>query len=261
MKPRMENPVKTGRMNIRRYHAIACFSVIGIWALAAPAGARADIIGPVLGYQSFSDSPFSTMNFSSFQLVKMSDLPVGFVGPSLVPGVQLYSGGDGQIYGPSSITDSVDGQGGNGNSLFSASGSPGFTFTFDASVLGSLPTAAGIVWTDGILNIHFSAIDANGNTIGSITDNTGCDYTCGDGATGYESGKNYRFFGVTDALGIKSISISNDSGGIEVDHLQFGVLAPTAAVPEPDSLLTLSAALCLLCLKFRRRAARATCGR
>ena len=53
-----------------------------------------------------------------------------------------------------------------------------------------------------------------------------------------------RFFGVFNATGIGSISISNTSGGIEVDHLQYG--AATAAppsVPEPATLLLLGTGL------------------
>jgi hypothetical protein len=51
-----------------------------------------------------------------------------------------------------------------------------------------------------------------------------------------------RFFGVFNATGIGSISISNTSGGIEVDHLQYGVAA-SASVPEPSTLLLLGSGL------------------
>ncbi len=207
--------------------------VVGVLGLVGAVGAHADgVIGPVFG-----PSPFDALTFSSFQLIRMTDLPVGFVGPTLVPGVGL-TGAAPQILPPGSLIDSADG-GNAGQSLFSGCGACGFTFTFDAAVLGSLPTAAGIVWTDGDFDIHFSAIDANGNSIGAIDDNSGCDFdSCGDGKP-----SNYRFYGATDALGIKSITISNDAGGIEVDHLQFGVLAPTSSVPEPGSFFLLGSAL------------------
>jgi len=68
---------------------------------------------------------------------------------------------------------------------------------------GALPTAAGIEWTDGLLKIHFSAIEANGNSIGRIDDGSGCDFSCGDGDPSH-----VRFFGATDPIGIKSITIS-----------------------------------------------------
>lgn len=52
-----------------------------------------------------------------------------------------------------------------------------------------------------------------------------------------------RFFGVTHAGGIESIKISNTSGGIEVDHLQFGPItavgtATPTATPTPTSTPT-----------------------
>jgi hypothetical protein len=42
-----------------------------------------------------------------------------------------------------------------------------------------------------------------------------------------------RFLGVTDAGGIKAIRISNSSGGIELDHIQYGTMM--APVPEPTT--------------------------
>ena len=94
--------------------------------------------------------------------------------------------------------------------------------------------------------IHFSAIDANGNSLGRIDDNTCCDFNMGDG-----NPANYRLFYAIDPVGIKSITISNDSGGIEVDHLQYGLLA-SAAVPEPGSLLFVGLALCAIGYRLRR---------
>ena len=218
--------------------------VVGVWGLVGAVGAHADgVIGPVFG-----PSPFDALTFSSFQLVKMTDLSVGPVGATLVPGVGL-TGASPEILAPGPEIDSADG-GNAGQSLFSFCGACGFTFTFDAAVLGSLPTAAGIVWTDGDFVIHFSAIDGNGNSIGTINDSSGCDFnSCGDG-----NPSNYRFYGATDALGIKSITISNDGGGIEVDHLQFGVLAPTpSSVPEPGSFFLLGSSLVGLTGWMKRR--------
>jgi hypothetical protein len=212
--------------------------------------AQASLIGPILPYESFNDSPFNGLDFSWFDLVSMTNLPDG---PFSFPGVTLTAPGGAAVIGPGPEVDSVDGHGNNGHSLFSDCGACGFTFTFDPNVLGALPTAAGIAWTDGIKLIHFSAVDANGNSLGQINDDSGCDFTCGDG-----NPANYRFFGVTDPLGIKSITISNDFGGIEVDHLQFGLQAPVSGVPEPSSvaLILLTAGIFLSSAAWRRRRSR-----
>jgi len=52
----------------------------------------------------------------------------------------------------------IDGSGLDGDSYFSWSGSAGLTFTFNADVLGSLPTHVDIVWTDGAGTTSFEAI-------------------------------------------------------------------------------------------------------
>jgi hypothetical protein len=191
-------------------------------------------------YDGFDDSPLNGLSFTSFHLIKMTNLPSGF--PMTAPGANASAG---VVIGPGGEVDSVDGENA-GHSLFSGNGAAGITFTFDQTVLGALPTAAGIAWTDGVRLIHFSAVDANGNSLGQINDNTCCDFNSGDG-----NPANYRLFYVLDPVGIKSITISNDSGGIEVDHLQYGLLASTA-VPEPGSVLLVGSALCAICLRMRR---------
>ena len=230
-------------MMLRAPRAALFLTCILICWFASTTAAHADtLIGPVTPYESFNDSPFKSLNFNWFDLVDMTKLPDGafsFPGVMATPGLQ--------VIGPGGSIDSVDGLGNNGHSLFSGCGACGITFTFDTAVLGSLPTAAGIAWTDGILKIHFTAIDANGNKIGQIDDGSGCDFTCGDGNPAH-----FRFFGVEDSVGIKSITISNDGGGIEVDHLQFGQLAGQASVPEPSSALSLLLGAGLLLAKTVR---------
>jgi len=222
-----------------------------ICSLAVTSNARAvPLLGPVLPYTSFNDSPFKGKSFSSFKLVSMTDYADG---PLTVPGVTITPPGS-QVIGPGGLIDSVDGAGNNGHSLFSGCGACGLTFTFSAAVLGQLPTAAGIVWTDGDFVIHFSAVDANGNSLRQINDSSGCDFaTCGDGDP-----DNYRFFGAIDPIGIKSITISNDGGGIEVDHLQFGVLSTSRSVPEPSTLAIFAAGILAVfgfgVMRTRRRA-------
>lgn len=207
--------------------------------LLVPGFASAQMLGPS-SYVQFSDSPFFGGSFGYFYLEDMEDDLFS------QPGV-TKSGGT--ITDPSGITDSVDaddgvidGSGTAGRSLFSGSGSAGITFTFDALVLGALPTHAGIVWTDGAGEIGFEARDAGNNLIGSLS---------GTHADGFITGQTAedRFYGVQHAAGIKSIKIWNASGGIEVDHLQYGGEAP---VPEPATM-ALVAASALAAIRKRRR--------
>ena len=208
--------------------AVAAGLAIGLLSSLTPAQA-ASFVGPIRPYESLADSPFKSL--PSFTLIDMTLLPDGLFSAAGVTGVTATP--DGAIIGPGGAIDSVDGMGNNGHSLFSGDGAGGFTFTFDPVALGFTPTAAGIVWTDGVLPIHFSAVDANGNAIpGGITDATGCDFFCGDG-----NPTHFRFYGVEDSVGIKSITInSTGGGGIEVDHLQFAQLPTTGNVPEPSTM-------------------------
>lgn len=191
-------------------------------ALAATIGlgasANATLIGPIMPYYGPSYSPFASQSFSYFYYDTFEE------GSLTVPGVTASAG----AVGTGSLYDSVEGPGPLGHSLFDGCGSCGITFTFSASVLGSLPTSAGIVWTDGDgPSRTFTAYDEHGVSLGSIVDSSQLFYSTG----GDNNPSNYRFFGVTNAGGISSISISNSSGGIEVDDLQYG--AATGGVPEP----------------------------
>jgi hypothetical protein len=153
------------------------------------------------------------------------------------------------VIGPGSQIDSVDGMGNNGLSLFSGDGGTGITFSFDKNVLGYLPTAAGIVWTDGIIPITFSARDALGNSLGSISDSNPGDFLDGDG-----NPEHFRFYGIINSAGISSIRISSSAaGGIEVDHLQFGVLSTATGVPEPSTMALMVFGFALLLGGLTRR--------
>lgn len=132
----------------------------------------------------------------------------------------------GQVVGPGGLADSVDaddgainGSGTNGRSWFSGNGPGGITFTFT----GPLPTRAGIVWTDAGAGatVMFQAFDQNGLSLGMFATHTA------DNSNNGETAED-RFFGAFNPGGISRIFISNSSGGIEVDHLQFG-----SPVPEP----------------------------
>lgn len=118
---------------------------------------------------------------------------------------------------------------------FYGSGPTGITITFTGAVL---PTAFGLVWTDGGDTVTFSAKDGNDTSLGAIVHSGFADASSG-GTTGED-----RFFGATFAGGIKSIFIKNSSGGIEIDHVQYGTMA--SAVPEPGTSALWLAGLAVL---------------
>jgi hypothetical protein len=200
--------------------AVAALAV----ALAAPTRA-ATLTGPT-PYLSENDSPFIPNGM--FYLENFEDDLLN------TPGVTPSAG---SIAGPETgITDSVDaddgtsdGSGLAGHSFFSGSGSAGIRFDFDAGALGGLPTAAGIVWTDGEGEFTFEAFDALGGSLGTLGPFPAA------GAVSGETDED-RFFGAYDAGGISAIRISNTFGGIEVDHLQYG--AATLAVATTTTSTT-----------------------
>ena len=195
-------------------------------ALAVPVSAST--FGPT-PYLQASDSPFASVNFSGgyFYNETFEDHLLN------TPGLSANVGGvTSVVFGPS-IHDSVDaddgsidGSGLRGDSYFHNSGSTGIRFSFSASVLGILPTHAGLVWTDGAGLISLQGFDSLGNSLGIITGNHA------DGSNNGETAED-RFYGFFNSTGISAILISNSSGGIEVDHVQYGAIA--GAVPEPST--------------------------
>jgi hypothetical protein len=201
--------------------AIAAIAIAELFSSSAPA---ATFIGPT-PYLQTSDSPFyASILGGTTYLETFED------GLLNTPGVAASFG---SVIGPGGPTDSVDGDDGlvdgsgtNGHSFFTPFGTIGISFSFDAGVLGSFPKQVGIVWTDGTENstITFQAFDPNNVLLGSIVT------TLGD-ADNFGATAEDRFFGVTDSGGISRIFISSGpTGGIEVDHLQYGT-----PVPEPTS--------------------------
>jgi hypothetical protein len=200
-------------------------------------------------YLSFADSPFSGGSFSYFHLENFEDHLLNTPGVSGSPG-----GVTSVVFGPS-IHDSVDaddgvinGSGLLGDSWFTSNGAAGVTFTFSAAILGSLPTSAGLVWTDGGTNtpVTFTVFGENGQQVFTTTLSG-----FADGSNNGETAED-RFFGATYSGGISSIFMSNASGGMEVDHLQYG-LAAAGSVPEPETYAMLLAGLGLKGFAARRR--------
>ena len=201
-------------------------------------------------YAQRTDGPWNLVSFDWFELEDFEG------GPK--PGYTATTGG--RILGASPLTDSVDaddgvidGSGIGGRSWFSDGATDTFTFTFDAAVLGRLPTHVGIVWTDvgnpgpgggtpGQALVFFEAFGRGGSPIGGIGRELG-DLAV-NGGTDEDS-----FVGIYDPGGVSSIRIT--AGGSldwEVDHLQYGV---ATAVPEPEQWLLM--ALGLGALAWRRR--------
>lgn len=173
-------------------------------------------------YLEFADSPFHGLSFQSFYLEDFEDGLLNTPGVSASGGYLTSTNPSFATYVDSVDADdgSIDGSGSNGESWFFSPGSVGITFTSDM-----LPTHFGVVWTDGNGGTTFEAFNVHGVSLGTIGPVGIADgaYT---GATAED-----RFFGVSDPAGIWKIKISNSQAGIEVDHLQYGV------VPVPGAVL------------------------
>jgi len=177
-------------------------------------------LADAIPYTSRADSPFNGVAFPSY--FHFEDWEDGLVN---TPGVTPSSTQLGSAFGVSLI-DSVDGDDGavDGKCEKVAgtcnSGFAGGTidFTFDAAVLGALPTHVGIAWTDGSTGCDaiFEAYDAADVLIGSKTA-----AAVGD-SSNLGTVAEDRFFSVVHAAGVKRIVVKSSAGGVEVDHLQYG---------------------------------------
>lgn len=188
---------------------------------------RAQTFYDPIQYVEYADSPFYGETLSYFYLEDFEDGHLNTSGVSASTGI---------IVSPSTYTDSVDaddgvidGYGTDGYSWFTYTGSSGITFTFNSEELGSLPTYAGIVWTDGSSlsnTVTFEAFDEYNLSLGTVVANNMGDNTYSGGTA------EDRFFGLTYSGGISAIKIKIDQpSGMEVDHLQYGA----TIVPEPVS--------------------------
>jgi hypothetical protein len=211
-------------IRFRLYRLLHACTGVTLLVVASAAAAQT-FIGPT-PYLSKNDSPFITSINAGTTFLETFES-----GALATPGVTASTG---VVVAPSGITDSVDaddgtidGSGTGGHSFFSGDGATGITFTFDATTLGHLPTQVGIVWTDGAGTTTFEAFGPGGASLGTIGP-----VAIADGSISGTTAED-RFFGVTNPAGISAIKISNTSGGIEVDHLQYGVFGAAPPPPPP----------------------------
>ncbi len=211
------------------------FAALLLAGTGALAGAQT-FLGPT-PYLQASDSPWTGVSFDYFHLDDIEDKALNTPGATLASGIVTSSS-----FGPG-LTDSVDGDDGlidgigAGESLF-ANGP--IRINFSEAVLGTLPTHAGIVWTDGVTGGTFEALDRNGSSLGTISGTH-----ASSGFTGQTDED--RFYGVEYQDGISAIIIRSPGSAVEADHVQYGY----APVPEPGIM----AALGLGALALRRRRA------
>jgi hypothetical protein len=209
-------------------------AVGGIVILTGAGAASAQFSGPS-PYVQFPDSPFyAAYAASQFQYFHVENFEDGALN---TPGVASSGGA---VAAPGNATDSVDvddgvidgsGLGGHSYEFFTTA----LTFTFNAGVLGGLPTHAGIVWTDvggsGQDAVSFEAFDQVGNSLGVIGP-----AALGDGNVLGGTAED-RFWGVANLGGISSIVLHVNFPDTEVDHLQYGRF-----VPSPGSAAALALA-------------------
>lgn len=188
---------------------------------AADAGKKlADGLLEPVPYTSRADSPLQGVLLATYD--HFEDWEDGLVN---TPGVTPSSTQIGSQFG-AALIDSVDGDDGvvDGKCAKAAgtcnSGFAGGTidFTFDAAVLGALPTHVGIAWTDGSTTCDaiFEAFDGNDVSLGTKTA-----AAVGDNSNNGTVAED-RYFVAVHAAGIKKIVVKSSAGGVEVDHLHYG---------------------------------------
>jgi hypothetical protein len=235
-------------------------SLVGYAALAASlaqlgwaseAEAQATFVGPV-PYLSTADIPSGFYQGGlPTALDDFEDCSLDFGMTASVGGpIAAVAGGGCTSVGP--IVDSVDiddgvidGSGSLGRSWFNGGGSVGITFSFPFPV-----TAAGGVWTDGAGTTSFEAFGPGMVSLGTIGP-----VTINDGLFTGETGEDH-FFGVQDPGGIVAIKLSNSTGGIEVDHIQYGEIPVAVPALAPAGWVALTFSIVATGWIARRRITR-----
>jgi hypothetical protein len=256
-------------------------------ALLAPAGSAsaATFFGPT-PYTSVADVPAGFYasgapdvleNFDEFVLVNgifAPDLPAGVVIDGIGNlGIQVALPlGEGVPQFGNPTVDSVGTGGGFGGGSLGVQPVPNRSITragfrFVAATVADLPTAVGIVWTDGpppppggpapTYTFEFAGVDEFFNfvSLGTLTLTLGDDTFFGTNPDGSRNTGEDRFVGFTNPGGITGFSVTSGNTAVwELDDLQWGRMAtPPSVVPLPASALLLIGGLARLGL-LRRRA-------
>lgn len=177
--------------------------------LAEPFAANATLVGPI-PYRCFADYPSVRAAFSAFPLENFENDAPGEPAAIVMPFGTPYASNGNPFDPDAGIGHAMEDAPATGHTWF-ASSEASLTFTFSTALLGSLPTDAGLLWTDvGLANVRsgsdsvlFEAFDAAHNLLGVIGPSS-----LGDGLFAGQTAED-RFFGVTSPGGISSIRITS----------------------------------------------------
>lgn len=208
--------------------------------LAEPFAANATLVGPI-PYRCFADYPSVRAAFSAFPLENFED-DVSSESDAIVMPFGASHSSTGNPF-DSDIGNAMEDAPAAGHTWF-ASSEASLTFTFSTALLGSLPTDAGLLWTDiGLANVRsgsdsvlFEAFDAAHNLLGVIGPSS-----LGDGLFAGQTAED-RFFGVTSPGGITSIRITSlSSTDPDTDDFQRDAMKAGGAGrdSEPPTFLAL----------------------
>ena len=147
-------------------------------------------------------------------------------------------------WGSDDVDDGLINDAGTSGHTWYFDGISSIIFTFSAALLGTLPTHAGLVWTDlGLANVRagscsvlLEAFDMGNNLLGLIGPSA-----LGDELFAGQMAED-RFFGITNGDGIGSVRISLlNSSEHGLDKLQYDgtKFAQFAADPDPAATLAL----------------------
>ena len=194
--------------------------ILAVLVLAAPSTAQ--LLGPTPYVHPF-DSPFSPATFAGY--FHREDLENNHLD---TPGLHAQSTMASSVAPPGPFTDSVDsddgavdGSGLGGHSfVIGSDGNPIGQFLFEGTELGRLPSHAGLVVTDAYDPVVVEFFAWNNVSLGSVTITGFGPFPDTQGQTAED-----RFVGCIHPAGIRRMVVSTQgSGGIEVDHIQYGSL-------------------------------------